>query len=114
MTYSLETVYRVAQELDAQRRAEEEDAKLNDSAPVKVWQPPSFDPTPKQKVVRVPLNDGEPAGEPEDFVAGWQVGRRWWGRPVDVIVAPDGALLTSDDFADQIYRVWWIGDQPAP
>ncbi|MDH4043900.1 MAG: PQQ-dependent sugar dehydrogenase [Gemmatimonadota bacterium] len=66
------------------------------------------------KVVRVPLNDGEPAGEPEDFVAGWQVGRRWWGRPVDVIVAPDGALLISDDFADQIYRVWWIGDQPAP
>jgi flagellar assembly protein FliH len=55
LTYSLETVYRVAQELEAQRRAEEEDAKLNDSAPVKVWQPPSFDPTPKQKVVRVPL-----------------------------------------------------------
>lgn len=65
------------------------------------------------KVVRIPMNGGQPAGVPEDFVAGWQIGRRWWGRPVDVLVAPDGALLISDDFADQIYRVWWIGDPPA-
>jgi len=62
------------------------------------------------KVVRVPMRDGAPAGEPEDFVAGWQIGRRWWGRPVDVIVGADGALLISDDFGDRIYRVRWIGD----
>jgi flagellar assembly protein FliH len=55
LTYSLESVYRVAQELEAQRRAEEEEAKLNDSAPVKVWQPPSFDPAPERKMTRVPL-----------------------------------------------------------
>ena len=28
-----------------------------------------------------------------------------WGRPVDVLVMPDGALLVSDDHANAIYRV---------
>jgi glucose/arabinose dehydrogenase len=28
-----------------------------------------------------------------------------WGRPVDVQVMPDGALLVSDDHADAIYRI---------
>ena len=28
-----------------------------------------------------------------------------WGRPVDVLVMPDGALLVSDDFAGVIYRI---------
>jgi len=28
-----------------------------------------------------------------------------WGRPVDVLVMPDGALLVSDDEADAIYRI---------
>jgi glucose/arabinose dehydrogenase len=28
-----------------------------------------------------------------------------WGRPVDVLVMPDGALLLSDDTADAIYRI---------
>lgn len=61
------------------------------------------------KVVRVPMQDGRPAGPPEDFVVGWQVGRRWWGRPVDVLVAADGSLMISDDFGDRIYRVAWEG-----
>jgi glucose/arabinose dehydrogenase len=30
---------------------------------------------------------------------------RPWGRPVDVQVMPDGALLVSDDFANVIYRI---------
>jgi len=63
------------------------------------------------KVVRIPMRDGQPAGPPEDFVVGWQVGRRWWGRPVDVLVAPDGALLISDDFGDRVYRVSWVGGE---
>jgi len=62
------------------------------------------------KVVRVRFEDGVPAGEPEDFVAGWQIGRRWWGRPVDVAVGADGALYISDDFGDRVFRVWWAGD----
>jgi glucose/arabinose dehydrogenase len=28
-----------------------------------------------------------------------------WGRPVDMVVAPDGALLISDDKAGAVYRV---------
>jgi hypothetical protein len=28
-----------------------------------------------------------------------------WGRPVDVQVMPDGALLVSDDYANAIYRI---------
>jgi len=62
------------------------------------------------KVVRVPMRDGQPAGEAEDFVAGWQIGRRWWGRPADVEIGADGALYISDDFGDRVFRVWWAGN----
>jgi len=30
---------------------------------------------------------------------------RVWGRPVDVEVMPDGALLVSDDLAGAVYRI---------
>jgi glucose/arabinose dehydrogenase len=58
------------------------------------------------KVVRVRIRDGKPAGY-EDFIVGWQGedGHRW-GRPVDVLVALDGAVLVSDDAAGVVYRVW--------
>ena len=29
------------------------------------------------------------------------------GRPVDVEVMPDGALLVSDDHAGAVYRITW-------
>jgi len=61
------------------------------------------------KVVRVHLEDGVPVGEAEDFVAGWQIGRRWWGRPVDLVVGADGALFVSDDFGDRVFRIRWVG-----
>jgi len=32
-----------------------------------------------------------------------------WGRPVDVLVMPDGALLVSDDTADAVYRISYQG-----
>ncbi len=41
----------------------------------------------------------------ESFAEGWLQGRHAWGRPVDVQVMPDGALLVSDDYADVIYRI---------
>jgi glucose/arabinose dehydrogenase len=41
----------------------------------------------------------------EPFVEGWLQGRKPWGRSVDVLVMPDGALLVSDDLAGAIYRV---------
>lgn len=41
----------------------------------------------------------------EVFADGWLQGGRAWGRPVDVQVMPDGALLVSDDLSDVIYRI---------
>jgi hypothetical protein len=35
----------------------------------------------------------------------WVANNRAWGRPVDVQVMPDGALLFSDDTANAIYRI---------
>jgi glucose/arabinose dehydrogenase len=57
------------------------------------------------KVVRIHVRDGKPTGV-EDFITGWQLpnGRRW-GRPVDVVVAKDGAVLVSDDADGTIYRI---------
>jgi glucose/arabinose dehydrogenase len=44
------------------------------------------------------------------FVQGWlQPGERVWGRPADVLVAPDGSLLVSDDYAGAVYRIRYIG-----
>jgi glucose/arabinose dehydrogenase len=40
------------------------------------------------------------------FIEGWkQTDRKWNGRPVDVLVMPDGSLLVSDDVANCIYRI---------
>jgi glucose/arabinose dehydrogenase len=39
------------------------------------------------------------------FAEGWLQRGRAWGRPVDVQVMPDGALLVSDDQAGVIYRI---------
>jgi glucose/arabinose dehydrogenase len=41
----------------------------------------------------------------EVFAEGWLQGKKAWGRPVDVLVMPDGALLISDDRAGVIYRI---------
>ncbi len=58
------------------------------------------------RVVLVRLDgEGEPS-PPEVFAEGWQraSGTRW-GRPVDLLVMPDGALLVSDDHAGAVYRI---------
>ena len=57
------------------------------------------------KVVRIRIANGKPVSY-EDFVTGWQdaSGNRW-GRPVDVLVLPDGSVLISDDTGNAIYRV---------
>ena len=39
------------------------------------------------------------------FAEGWLQGMKAWGRPVDVLVMPDGSLLVSDDLAGVIYRI---------
>lgn len=43
------------------------------------------------------------------FVTGFLDGQKTLGRPVDVIQAGDGSLLISDDYANAIYRVRWVG-----
>jgi glucose/arabinose dehydrogenase len=47
----------------------------------------------------------EQAPRYEVFAEGWLQGVTAWGRPVDIIVAHDGALLVSDDRAGTIYRI---------
>jgi glucose/arabinose dehydrogenase len=42
----------------------------------------------------------------EVFAQGWtSPDGSYWGRPVDVLVMPDGALLLSDDKAGVVYRI---------
>lgn len=41
----------------------------------------------------------------EIFAEGWLENGKAWGRPVDVLIMPDGALLVSDDEAGAIYRI---------
>lgn len=53
--------------------------------------------------VAFPQQDG--TAITEVFADGWLKGSRATGRPADVLVAPDGALLISDDSADRIYRI---------
>lgn len=56
------------------------------------------------RVVRVRFRNGQPVGY-EDFVTGFQRGLKAWGRPVDVLTAPDGALFVTDDAGGRIYRI---------
>jgi len=45
----------------------------------------------------------------EPFATGWLQGEQAWGRPADVLVAPDGSLLVADDTAGAIYRISYYG-----
>ena len=58
-------------------------------------------------MVAFPKPDG--TATTEVFAEGWLKGTSAWGRPVDVLVAPDGSLLVSDDAADMIYRISYTG-----
>jgi len=46
----------------------------------------------------------------ESFASGWLTGSTASGRPADVLVMPDGALLVSDDKAGRIYRITYAGN----
>ncbi|MEX0967401.1 MAG: sorbosone dehydrogenase family protein [Bacteroidia bacterium] len=54
--------------------------------------------------------DGNRATEYEPFAEGWLNEGKDWGRPVDIIQMPDGAILISDDKADAIYRIVYEGN----
>jgi glucose/arabinose dehydrogenase len=57
------------------------------------------------KVVFVPFQDGRPAGDPIDFVTGFQEDGKTFGRPVGVTVDPRGALIVADDLSNIVWRV---------
>jgi glucose/arabinose dehydrogenase len=65
------------------------------------------------KVIQIKFNDkGEAQGPPEDFINGWIRPDEtkkgvWMGRPVGLVVGPDGAMYVSDDSAGVVYRVTW-------
>ena len=61
------------------------------------------------RVTLVKLDATGKAVSYEPFAQGWLVGERAWGRPADVLVAPDGSLLVSDDSAGAIYRIRYRG-----
>jgi glucose/arabinose dehydrogenase len=83
-------------------------------------------------LVRVRFHNGRPKGGYETFMTGFgtDVPReqsddqgdgaelRVWGRPVWVAEAADGSLLVSDDVANVIWRVTWVGptasNEPKP
>ena len=56
------------------------------------------------KLVRIKFKDNKPV-EVVDFATGWLNNNQAWGRPVDAITGPDGALYVSDDRAGYIYKI---------
>jgi glucose/arabinose dehydrogenase len=58
----------------------------------------------------VKLNENKVTGR-EVFASGWldDAEQKAWGRPVDVLLLPDGSMLISDDQANVIYRVSYKG-----
>jgi glucose/arabinose dehydrogenase len=60
------------------------------------------------KVAFVPFRNGKPSGALEDFLTGFIADEEKgevYGRPVDVAVATDGALLVADDVSSTVWRV---------
>ena len=60
------------------------------------------------KLVRVEFEQNKPV-KVIDFATGWLAKDQAWGRPVDVVTGPDGALYVSDDRAGLIYRISYGG-----
>jgi glucose/arabinose dehydrogenase len=56
-------------------------------------------------VIRVVLDKNGKVISKAPFLTGFIKGEDFWGRPADVQVMPDGALLVSDDVAGAIFRV---------
>ncbi|HEV8238636.1 MAG TPA: PQQ-dependent sugar dehydrogenase [Thermoanaerobaculia bacterium] len=53
--------------------------------------------------------DGERTSRYRVFAEGWLQDGGEWGRPVDVLEMPDGALLVSDDARGAVYRISYGG-----
>jgi glucose/arabinose dehydrogenase len=62
------------------------------------------------EVTLVKMVNNKAAGH-ETFASGWldDATQKVWGRPVDVLLLPDGSMLVSDDQANVIYRISYKG-----
>lgn len=62
------------------------------------------------KIVFVPFNEqGKPLGYYEDFLTGFLLNPSvptTWGRPVGLLVLPDGSLLVTEEANGRIYRIY--------
>jgi glucose/arabinose dehydrogenase len=63
------------------------------------------DPPSGSKVVFVPFAGAQPSGMPVDVLTGFLVNGKYYGRPVGVVIAADGALLVADDVGNRVWRV---------
>ncbi|MBD2005859.1 MULTISPECIES: PQQ-dependent sugar dehydrogenase [Cyanophyceae] len=64
------------------------------------------------KVVFVPFSNGRPQSYYEDFLTGFLLNpaqATTWGRPVGLLVLPDGSLLVTEEANDRIYRIQYQG-----
>jgi glucose/arabinose dehydrogenase len=64
------------------------------------------------KLIRIRFKNGKPVGGYDDFLTGWMTdpkSRDVWGRPVGLLVLPDGSMLITDDGARKIWRVTYKG-----
>ncbi len=65
------------------------------------------------KVVFIPFDaSGRPQGYYEDFLTGFLLdpsGPTTWGRPVGLLVLPDGSLLLTEEANNRIYRIQYRG-----
>jgi glucose/arabinose dehydrogenase len=65
------------------------------------------------KIVFVPFNSqGRPEGYYEDFLTGFLLDETvptTWGRPVGLLVLPDGSLLLTEEANNRIYRIQYQG-----
>ena len=65
------------------------------------------------KVVRFEFDENNNAVAEHDFISGWLTSdNRALGRPVDILVEPDGTAFISDDKAGVVYRVSYVGANP--
>ncbi|MBD2411587.1 sorbosone dehydrogenase [Nostoc calcicola FACHB-389] len=65
------------------------------------------------KIVFVPFDaKGQPQGYYEDFLTGFLLNPSvpsTWGRPVGLLVLPDGSLLLTEEANNRIYRIQYTG-----
>lgn len=58
------------------------------------------------KLIRIPFTNGVP-GNSKEFLFGWLMDGKAWGRPVAPLTGADDSLYLTDDRADAIYRISW-------